>query len=139
MSTRDADPVHVPSYAVKISDVSGAGDTVVAVLSAMLALRADFESAMRAANAAAAVVVGKRGTATVSVNELRHRILPAATLAAEEKILFDWSELDDASRRLAQAGPAHRLHQWLLRYSASRPRAHAGAGARRLRSASCSG
>ena len=91
---RDADPVHVPSYAVKISDVSGAGDTVVAVLSAMLALRADFESAMRAANAAAAVVVGKRGTATVSVNELRHRILPAATLAAEEKILFDWSELD---------------------------------------------
>ncbi|ARQ00692.1 D-glycero-beta-D-manno-heptose-7-phosphate kinase [Pseudorhodoplanes sinuspersici] len=91
---RDADPVHVPSYAVKISDVSGAGDTVVAVLSAMLALRADFESAMRAANAAAAVVVGKRGTATVSINELRHRILPAATLAAEEKILFDWSELD---------------------------------------------
>ena len=90
----DADPVHVPSYAVKISDVSGAGDTVVAVLSAMLALRADFEAAMRAANAAAAVVVGKRGTATVSVNELRHRILPAATLAAEEKILFDWSELD---------------------------------------------
>ena len=90
----DADPVHVPSYAVKISDVSGAGDTVVAVLSAMLALRSDFESAMRAANAAAAVVVGKRGTATVSVNELRHRILPAATLAAEEKILFDWSELD---------------------------------------------
>ena len=44
--------------------------------------------------AAAAVVVGKRGTATVSVNELRHRILPAATLAAEEKILFDWTELD---------------------------------------------
>ncbi len=49
---RDAPPVHVPSYAVKISDVSGAGDTVVAVLSAMLALRADYESAMRAANAA---------------------------------------------------------------------------------------
>ncbi len=50
---------------------------------------------MRAANAAAAVVVGKRGTATVSVAELRHRILPAATLAAEEKIVFDWSELDE--------------------------------------------
>ncbi len=91
---RDAIAVHVPSYAVKISDVSGAGDTVVAVLSAMLALQTDFEAAMRAANAAAAVVVGKRGTATVSLNELRHRILPAATLAAEEKILFDWSELD---------------------------------------------
>jgi len=65
------------------------------VLSAMLAMNADFESAMRAANAAAAVVVGKRGTATLSVAELRSRILPAATLAPEEKIVFDWAVLDD--------------------------------------------
>ena len=92
--TRDGAPVHVPAYAVKISDVSGAGDTVVAVLAAMLGLHADYESAMRAANAAAAVVVGKRGTATVSIGELRHRILPSATLAAEDKILFDWQDLD---------------------------------------------
>jgi D-beta-D-heptose 7-phosphate kinase/D-beta-D-heptose 1-phosphate adenosyltransferase len=92
--TRNDAPVHVPAYAVKISDVSGAGDTVVAVLATMLGLKADYESAMRAANAAAAVVVGKRGTATVSLGELRHRILPAATLAAEDKILFDWKELD---------------------------------------------
>jgi D-beta-D-heptose 7-phosphate kinase/D-beta-D-heptose 1-phosphate adenosyltransferase len=92
--TRNDVPVHVPAYAVKISDVSGAGDTVVAVLAAMLGLKADYESAMRAANAAAAVVVGKRGTATVSLGELRHRILPASTLAAEDKILFDWQELD---------------------------------------------
>jgi D-beta-D-heptose 7-phosphate kinase/D-beta-D-heptose 1-phosphate adenosyltransferase len=92
--TRKEEPVHVPAYAVKISDVSGAGDTVVAVLAAMLGLKADFESAMRAANAAAAVVVGKRGTATVSLGELRHRILPSATLAAEDKILFDWQDLD---------------------------------------------
>jgi D-beta-D-heptose 7-phosphate kinase/D-beta-D-heptose 1-phosphate adenosyltransferase len=75
--------------------VSGAGDTVVAVLSAMLAMGADFESAMRAANAAAAVVVGKRGTATASVAELRARILPSSTLAPQEKIVFDWALLDD--------------------------------------------
>jgi len=87
--------VHVPAYPVRVRDVSGAGDTVVAVLSAMLAMNADFESAMRAANAAAAVVVGKRGTATLSVAELRSRILPAATLAPEEKIVFDWAVLDD--------------------------------------------
>lgn len=87
--------VHVPAYPVRVRDVSGAGDTVVAVLSAMLAMRADFESAMRAANAAAAVVVGKRGTATASAAELRSRILPAATLASEEKVLFDWAILDD--------------------------------------------
>jgi D-beta-D-heptose 7-phosphate kinase / D-beta-D-heptose 1-phosphate adenosyltransferase len=94
-----AAPVHVPAYAVNVRDVSGAGDTVVAVLGALLAMGAGFEPAMRAANAAAAVVVGKRGTAAVTVAELRSRILPAATLAPEEKIVFDWSVLDD---RLAE-------------------------------------
>jgi D-beta-D-heptose 7-phosphate kinase / D-beta-D-heptose 1-phosphate adenosyltransferase len=91
----DGEPVHVAAYPVKVRDVSGAGDTVVAVLAAMLAVATGFESAMRAANAAAAVVVGKRGTATVSAAELRARILPAASLAPEEKILFDWSQLDE--------------------------------------------
>jgi len=87
--------VHVAAYPVKVRDVSGAGDTVVAVLAAMLAADAGFEPAMRAANAAAAVVVGKRGTATVSAAELRARILPAAALAPEQKVVFDWSVLDD--------------------------------------------
>jgi D-beta-D-heptose 7-phosphate kinase / D-beta-D-heptose 1-phosphate adenosyltransferase len=87
--------VHVPAYPVRVRDVSGAGDTVVAVLGVLLAMGADFESATRAANAAAAVVVGKRGTATVSEAELRHRILPAALFAPEEKIVFDWAVLDD--------------------------------------------
>jgi D-beta-D-heptose 7-phosphate kinase/D-beta-D-heptose 1-phosphate adenosyltransferase len=91
----DGAPVHIPAYPARVRDVSGAGDTVVAVLSAMLAMGADFESAMRAANAGGALVVGKRGTATVSVAELRSRILPAATMAPEEKIVFDWAVLDD--------------------------------------------
>jgi D-beta-D-heptose 7-phosphate kinase/D-beta-D-heptose 1-phosphate adenosyltransferase len=89
-----AEPVHVPAYSVKVRDVSGAGDTVAATLAVMLAAGADFESAMRAANAAASVVVGKSGTAAVSAAELRARILPAATLASEQKIVFDWRELD---------------------------------------------
>jgi D-beta-D-heptose 7-phosphate kinase / D-beta-D-heptose 1-phosphate adenosyltransferase len=93
------EPVHVRAYPVKVSDVSGAGDTVAAVMAVLLAMNAPFEPAMRAANAAAAVVVGKRGTATVSLGELRHRILPAASLAPEDKIVFDWSVLD---RRLAE-------------------------------------
>jgi D-beta-D-heptose 7-phosphate kinase / D-beta-D-heptose 1-phosphate adenosyltransferase len=91
----DGAPVHVPAYAVRVRDVSGAGDTVVAIVAGMLALGADSESAMRAANAGAAIVVGKRGTATASIAELRARILPAATLAAEEKIVFDWAMLDE--------------------------------------------
>jgi D-beta-D-heptose 7-phosphate kinase/D-beta-D-heptose 1-phosphate adenosyltransferase len=92
---KDAGSLHVPAYAVKVRDVSGAGDTVAAVLAVMLATQADFEAAVRAANAAAAVVVGKRGTATVSAAELRARILPSASLAPEEKIIFDWSVLDE--------------------------------------------
>jgi D-beta-D-heptose 7-phosphate kinase / D-beta-D-heptose 1-phosphate adenosyltransferase len=87
--------VHVPAYPVKVKDVSGAGDTVVATLAVMLAAESDYETAVRAANAAAAVVVGKRGTATISAAELRSRILPAALLAPEEKVVFDWSVLDE--------------------------------------------
>jgi D-beta-D-heptose 7-phosphate kinase / D-beta-D-heptose 1-phosphate adenosyltransferase len=84
-----AEPVHVPAYPVRVRDVSGAGDTVAAALAGLLATGADFDAAARAANAAASVVVGKRGTATVTVAELRSRILPAAALVAEEKIAFD--------------------------------------------------
>jgi len=91
----EAPPVHIPAYPVKVRDVSGAGDTVAAVMAVLLAMQAPLEPAMRAANAAAAVVVGKRGTATVSLAELRHRILPAASLAPEDKIVFDWSVLDE--------------------------------------------
>jgi D-beta-D-heptose 7-phosphate kinase/D-beta-D-heptose 1-phosphate adenosyltransferase len=100
----NGEAIHIPAYPVRVRDVSGAGDTVMAVLSAMLAMKADFESAMRAANAAAAVVVGKRGTATVSVAELRSRILPASTLASEEKIVFDWALLDEHMAEWRKAG-----------------------------------
>ena len=88
-------PIHVPAYPVKVRDVSGAGDTVAAVMAVLLAMKTPYAFAMRAANAAAAVVVGKRGTSTVSLGELRHRILPAASLAPEDKIVFDWSVLDE--------------------------------------------
>jgi D-beta-D-heptose 7-phosphate kinase/D-beta-D-heptose 1-phosphate adenosyltransferase len=79
-------PLHIPAYPVKVRDVSGAGDTVAAVMAVLLAMKAPFDSAMRAANAAAAVVVGKRGTATVSLVELRHRILPSASLAPKTRL-----------------------------------------------------
>jgi D-beta-D-heptose 7-phosphate kinase/D-beta-D-heptose 1-phosphate adenosyltransferase len=100
----DSEPVHVPAYPVRVRDVSGAGDTVVAVLATLLAMDADFATAMRGANAAASVVVGKRGTATVSALELRARVLPAAALASEEKILFDAAILDERAREWRAQG-----------------------------------
>jgi D-beta-D-heptose 7-phosphate kinase/D-beta-D-heptose 1-phosphate adenosyltransferase len=95
LHVEDHAPLHIPAYPVKVRDVSGAGDTVAAVMAVLLAMQAPFDAAMRAANAAAAVVVGKRGTSTVSLAELRHRILPSASLAPEDKIAFDWSVLDE--------------------------------------------
>ncbi|HEY7299853.1 MAG TPA: D-glycero-beta-D-manno-heptose-7-phosphate kinase [Xanthobacteraceae bacterium] len=95
LCVRHGEALHVPAYPVKVRDVSGAGDTVAAVLAVMLASGIGLESAARAANAAGAVVVGKRGTATVSLAELRSRLLPAASLASEEKIVFDWAALGD--------------------------------------------
>ena len=88
-------PIRVPAFPVKVKDASGAGDTVVAALALMLAARADYEVAVRVANAAGAIVVGKRGTATVSVDELRHQVLPASTLASEDKVIYDRAVLEE--------------------------------------------
>jgi D-beta-D-heptose 7-phosphate kinase / D-beta-D-heptose 1-phosphate adenosyltransferase len=91
---RTGEVVHVPSHPVKVRDVSGAGDTVVAILSVARAAGADWEDALRLANAAAAVAVGKKGTAIVTPAELRRQILPHASLAAEEKIVAPGRELE---------------------------------------------
>jgi D-beta-D-heptose 7-phosphate kinase / D-beta-D-heptose 1-phosphate adenosyltransferase len=91
---RDGETVHVPALPVKVRDVSGAGDTVAAALALSLAAKADWETALRVASAAAAVAVGKTGTATVTAAELRRRILPHASLAAEEKIVAAGGGLD---------------------------------------------
>lgn len=59
-----------PAEALEVFDVSGAGDTVVATLAVAMAGGFDMPTAMRLANAAAGVVVGKHGTATVTPAEL---------------------------------------------------------------------
>lgn len=62
--------ITVPTQAREVYDVSGAGDTVIAILATMLATGMPVEEAVRTANRAAGVVVGKLGTATVSYEEL---------------------------------------------------------------------
>ncbi len=63
-------PVHLSAKAREVFDVSGAGDTVAASVVLGLAAGLDLEIAMQIANAAAGIVVGKRGTATASPAEL---------------------------------------------------------------------
>jgi rfaE bifunctional protein kinase chain/domain len=66
----DAGALSIPAQAREVFDVSGAGDTVIATLGALLAAGAPLADAMRIANAAAGVVVGKLGTAVAHPSEL---------------------------------------------------------------------
>ena len=67
-----APTVHIPIFGSdEIADVTGAGDTVMATMTLALAAGATFEAAARLANYAGGLVVMKRGTATVSADELR--------------------------------------------------------------------
>jgi len=60
----------VPAQAREVFDVSGAGDTVIAVMAVMMAAGRPLHEAVRVANRAGGIVVGKLGTATVSYEEL---------------------------------------------------------------------
>ena len=66
----EGERLEVPSVARTVFDVSGAGDTVIAVLTLALAAGAAIEQAVELANFAAGVVVEKLGTATASANEI---------------------------------------------------------------------
>lgn len=64
------EPVHLPTLAQEVFDVTGAGDTVISVLASSIAAGRDMAEACVLANAAAGIVVGKLGTSTLSTIEL---------------------------------------------------------------------
>ena len=75
----DRPTVHIPIYGSdQIADVTGAGDTVMATMTLALAAGATFEEAARLANFAGGIVVMKRGTATVTPQELRAAVRHAS-------------------------------------------------------------
>lgn len=67
-------PLHMPTQAKEVYDVTGAGDTVISVLAASLAAGKSLSDSCKLANAAAGVVVGKLGTSTLSTIELTEAI-----------------------------------------------------------------
>lgn len=68
---RETKPVHISVFGSdEVADVTGAGDTVIAVYTLALSCGASYETAARMANYAGGLVVMKRGTATVSAKEL---------------------------------------------------------------------
>lgn len=84
----------IPTAAREVYDVSGAGDTALAALVLALAAGARLETAAHFANAAAGVVVGKIGTATVTPRELRDYV--------------SHSNYDESSRASARSGTSRR-------------------------------
>ncbi len=88
--TRDQTPYHLSALARDVFDVTGAGDTVIAVLAASISAGLSLPDAIVLANLAAGIVVGKLGTASVTTAELTaaltpqdqaiHRVLDSAQL-----------------------------------------------------------
>ena len=71
---KDVPALHLPARAREVFDVTGAGDTVISTMAAVLAAGESLPQAMTLANLAAGIVVGKLGTATISAPELRRAL-----------------------------------------------------------------
>jgi D-beta-D-heptose 7-phosphate kinase/D-beta-D-heptose 1-phosphate adenosyltransferase len=71
---RDRNPHHIPTVAREVFDVSGAGDTAIALFTLALTAGASPIEAAEISNYASGVVVGKLGTATLTPQELLHSI-----------------------------------------------------------------
>jgi D-beta-D-heptose 7-phosphate kinase/D-beta-D-heptose 1-phosphate adenosyltransferase len=96
------EPGHAPftigTQAREVYDVSGAGDTVIAVLGLGMAAGLSYKAAVALANTAAGIVVGKVGTATVTRTELAHAMFqPADSTVSKHKTIKELAEL---SRKL---------------------------------------
>ena len=82
-----AEVCHLKAEAREVYDVSGAGDTVVAAFAAALGGGLDAVTAAQLANVAAAIVVGKLGTAVARPGEILHALHASELLAAEAKVV----------------------------------------------------
>lgn len=71
---RNQPPIHVPAQTREVFDVSGAGDTAIALLTLTLVAGGDPLEAVQVSNFASGVVVGKLGTATLTPDELRQAV-----------------------------------------------------------------
>jgi D-beta-D-heptose 7-phosphate kinase/D-beta-D-heptose 1-phosphate adenosyltransferase len=97
MTLVDDDSVHhLPARAREVFDVSGAGDTVVAIVAASIAAGAPLELAARLANLGAGVVVGKVGTAVAHPAEIMTALHESEFMDAEAKVVTRETMLDRA-------------------------------------------
>ena len=83
---RNDAPIHIPTRAREVFDVSGAGDTVVATVAAVLAAGGDLAQASALANLAGGIVVGKVGTAVVRRGDLETALRGQRVSSSEAKL-----------------------------------------------------
>ncbi len=100
----DSKCVKVPALASQVYDVSGAGDTVLSVVALCRALNIDCDEAVCLASQAAAIVVRKVGTATVTPEELLASLdsEPRANILAPERKILSLTDACDRINRLRQ-------------------------------------
>lgn len=93
---QQGEEIHLPAHARQVFDVTGAGDTVIAVLGASIAAKSSLPEAMVLANLAASLVVAKLGAATISAPELQvaisDSVINKTGIMNEEQLIFAVSE-----------------------------------------------
>ncbi len=95
--SRDQEPLHIAAQARDVFDVTGAGDTVVALLAASLAAGVSLPDATRLANLAAGIVVGKLGAASVTSEELARELQQQSAMINHGGIVDDEQLLNEVS------------------------------------------
>ena len=94
-------PLHLPTKAVEVFDVTGAGDTVISVLAAALAAGCPLPESTLLSNLAAGIVVGKMGAASVSADELDY-VLHGSK--AHRRGVIDLDRLEEYLQTARRAG-----------------------------------
>lgn len=93
--------INIPARAKEVFDVTGAGDTFISVVAASHAAGSSFEEAVKIANAAASVVVGKLGASTVTCNEIESELNRSSQLLGK---IVSKAELLDKVKNLKNSG-----------------------------------
>lgn len=100
---RGIPPLHLPTLAREVFDVTGAGDTVIATLASVLGAGVPLSEAVYLSNVAAGVVVGKFGTATVTPSEVRLH-MQRQRISLSPKVVDDLSILLDILSEIRKKG-----------------------------------
>ncbi len=118
---RQQPPFHLPTQAREVYDVTGAGDTVIAVLAAALAAGEELTRAVTLANLAAGIVVGRLGTSSVTVADLQQALhqqhMSGAGVIGEDNLGHVIREAQQAGEKVVMTnGCFDILHAGHVRY-----------------------